>query len=146
MLGIPAVKIINDYMNPKKPLKKKLNISEHDRNVSTVILKAELNGQLTNVLLDSGAGVSIIDERSLNRLKGSAAISNLDEDLIDASGNKMDIVGKVCIKVLIKGSRQPVFHEFRVVNTNRCTNILLGRDFLKRFGSVTFDFETFLAF
>ena len=96
-------------------MKKKLNISEDDRNVSTVILKAELNGQLTNMLLDSGAGVSIIDERSLNRLKGLAAISNLDENLIDASGNKMDIVGKVCIKVLIKGSRQPVFHEFRGV-------------------------------
>ena len=105
-------------------------------------MKAELNGQLTNVLLDSGAGVSIIDERSLKRLKGSATRSNLDENLIDASGNKMDIVGKVCIKVLIKGSRQPVLHEFRVVNTNMCTNILLGRDFLKRFGSVTFDFET----
>ena len=54
----------------------------------------------------------------------------------------MDILSKVCIKVLIKGSRQPVFHEFRVVDTNRCTNILLGRDFLKRFGSVTFDCET----
>eukprot|EP00794_Sanderia_malayensis_P008440 gene8440-9341_t len=91
---------------------------------------------------DSGAGVSIIDKRSLHRLKGSATISNLDENLIDASGNKMDIVGKVCIKVLIKGSRRPVFHEFRVVNTNMCTNILLGRDFLKRFRSVTFDFKT----
>ena len=104
-------------------------------------MKAELNGQLTNVLLDSGAGVSIIDERSLNRLKGSATIVNVDENLIDASGNKMDIAGKIRIKVLIKGSRQHVFHEFRVVNTKTCTNILLGRDFLKRFGSVTFDFQ-----
>ena len=44
--------------------------------------------------------------------------------------------------VLIKGSNQPNFQEFHVVNTKRCTNILLGRDFLQRFGSVTFDFET----
>ena len=110
--------------------------------VSTVILKAELNGQLTNVLLDSGAGVSIIDERSLNQLKGSVEKFHVGENLIDASGNRVDIVGKVRVKVLFKGSRQPIFHEFRVVNTNTCTSILLGRDFLKRFGSVTFDFET----
>ena len=110
--------------------------------VSTVILKAELNGQLTNVLLDSGAGVSIIDERSLNQLKGSVEKFHVGENLIDASGNRMDIVGKFRIKALIKGSRQPIFHEFRVVNTNMCTSILLGRDFLKRFGLVTFDFET----
>ena len=37
--------------------------------MSTVVLKAEVDHQLTNVLLDSGAGLSIIDSESLKRLQ-----------------------------------------------------------------------------
>ncbi len=46
------------------------------------------------------------------------------------------------MKVFIKGSTTPLFQDFRVIPSESNTNILLGRDFLCMFGSVTFDFNT----
>ena len=116
-----------------------------NRKTLTVVLSAKLNGTPTNVLLDSGAGVSIMNEHSLKQIMKFVAIDNANEQLLDASGNKMIVLGKVTIDVSLKGSKQPVVQDFRVVNTNECINILPGRDFSQKFGSVTFNFDTHLV-
>ena len=76
------------------------------------------NGIPTTLLLDSGAGVSIIDEHSLKQIMKFTAMANASEKLLDASGNKMIVLGKVTIEVSLKGSEQPVVQDFRVVNAN----------------------------
>ena len=43
--------------------------------------------------------------------------------------------------MLIKGTKRAISHDFRVVKTKTCSNILLGRDFMTKFGSITFDFK-----
>ena len=52
----------------------------------------------------------------------------------------MDIAGVVKIQVKSKDLKS-VAHEFRVLNTKTYSNVLLSRDFMKRFGTLTFDFE-----
>ena len=127
------------------PTTKNVNTFQTNRKTSTVVLSAQLNGTPTNVLLDLGAGVSIIDEHSLTQIMKSAAMDNANEQLLDASGNKLIVLGKVTIEIFPKESEQPVAQDFRVVNTNSCVNILLGRDFLQKFGSVTFNFDTHMV-
>ena len=53
----------------------------------------------------------------------------------------MNVIVKVQIKVLIKGTKRAINHDFRVIEIKTCTNILLGRDFMAKFGSITFEFE-----
>ena len=53
----------------------------------------------------------------------------------------MDIAGVVKIQVKLHRVK-PVTHEFKVLNAKTYSNVLLGRDFMKLFGTVTFDFES----
>ena len=53
----------------------------------------------------------------------------------------MKILGKVTLTILIKGIYRPKSQEFRVIQTSRAANILLGRDFMEKFGSMTLDFQ-----
>ena len=66
-------------------------------------------------------------------------INDCEDNLVNASGDKMYIAGVVKIQVKIRGAK-PVKHEFKVLNAKTYSNVLLGRDFMKLFGTVTFDF------
>ena len=66
-------------------------------------------------------------------------ITACEDNLVNASGDKMDIAGVVDIQVKIQGAK-PVKHEFKVLNAKTYSNVLLGRDFMRLFGTVTFDF------
>ncbi len=100
--------------------------------MSTVVLKAEIDNQSTNVLLDSGVRVCVIDSESLQRLNITKTIMPTSDNLIDASGNTMEILGKITLNVLINGTHSTKSHDFRVIKTNRVANILLGRDFMEK--------------
>ena len=51
----------------------------------------------------------------------------------------MDICGVVTLEVKLRGIKT-VNQEFKVLNSKSYSNILLGRDFMKRFGSIKLDF------
>ena len=89
--------------------------------------------------MDSGAGPSVIDMGTLELLGLRNKITPCNENLVNASGHDMDIAGVVSINVQIRGTKR-VRHEFKVLNAKTYTNVLLGRDFMKLFGTVTFDF------
>ena len=108
---------------------------------STVVLKARLEGAYSNVLLDSGAAVSIIDSKTLENLKLTVKISSSSETLTDASGNNMKIRGFVTLNVHILGLKKTALQRFQVVDSHSPVSILVGRDFLRKFGQVTFDFD-----
>ena len=100
-----------------------------------------MENKIVNAILDSGAGCSIIDIGSLEEIGLADNIKCSHSCLISASGEKMDISGVVNITVRIKGI-MPVVQEFTVLATKSYNNILLGRDFMKLFGAVKFDFDT----
>ena len=64
-----------------------------------------------------------------------------NSDWFDASGNKMSIVGTVEIMVSIPGVSTHR-HTFQVLGRNSHSTVLLGRDYMKKFGSVKFDFTS----
>ena len=104
-----------------------------------VALKVKLEKKIVNATLDSGAGPSVIDMGTVEILGLQHKITDCEDNLVNASGDKMDIAGVVQIQVKIQGAK-PVKHEFKVLNAKTYSNVLLGRDFMKLFGTVTFDF------
>ena len=100
-----------------------------------------MENKTVNAILDSGAGCFIIDSGSLETIGLKDNINSCGSRLINASGDKMNIVGVVNINVQIIGVK-PVIHEFKVLDAKSYNNILIGRDFMKLFGSVKFDFDS----
>ena len=91
-------------------------------------------------MLDTGSSTSRIDLGTLKKIGlDNNANKNSAKSLINASGDKMKILGPVAINVTLTGS-QPRDQTFQVLDSITYSNILLGRDFMKTFGSVRFDF------
>ena len=120
-------------------------MSENDAKATrkTVTVKASLNGHKLNSTMDTGAGNSVIDSGSLEHIRLHDKVRKLRDDdsgLINASGDDMDIVGIVDIPVTMQNCKT-VLQEFKVLNTKSFSIVLIGRDFMSKFGTVTFDFE-----
>ena len=108
--------------------------------MNTVTLGVKINNIPVHAVLDSGAGCSVIDLGSVEKLSLSQNIIQANHKLIDASGNTMDIIGSITTVVNFSRMR-PINHEFKVLNSKTYTNILFGRDLMKMYGTVTFDFS-----
>ena len=52
----------------------------------------------------------------------------------------MEVLGIVEIEVKIQNMRA-LKHEFKVINTKSYRNVLIGRDFMRRYKRVSFDFQ-----
>ena len=102
-----------------------------------------LNNVTVNTLIDSGAGVSIVDIDTVNRigLRGQINISSDSNELIDASGNQMNIIGSVTIDVQLSKNGQIHRQNFKVLNSKTSNSVILGRDFLQKFGTVEINFD-----
>ena len=58
-------------------------------------------------------------------------------NIINASGEIMDISGSVELNMSVAGVRSK--QNFKVLNTETYTNVILGRDFMSKFHSIEFD-------
>ena len=93
-------------------------------------------------IIDSGAGTSVMDLGTFESLKLNKKLLLDSKDvLLDASDNKMDILGKVPLKVIIRGTNKEFIHEFQILNRRSYRNVILGRDAMSKFDEVTFDFS-----
>ena len=68
-------------------------------------------------------------------------IEQCDDVLRDASDNQMDILGIAKILVHVCGSGKRFYHNFRILNQRSYQNVIMGRDLMRKFKTVTFDFE-----
>ena len=92
-------------------------------------------------MLDTGSGTSVIDLGTLRKIGLDEHIDKSSAKmLINASGDHMEIIGSVTISVTIPGSH-PLNQAFQVLDSLSYSNILLGRDFMRQFGTVSFDFN-----
>ena len=97
---------------------------------STFYIKCAIKDFKANVLLDSGAGCSVISVDILHKLTMTEKdICRADKILLDASGNNMNIVGKIVLPVQVIGLREQKETEFYVVDANYSC-LLLGADYL----------------
>ena len=100
-------------------------------------MKCVIKKLITNAIVDSGAHCSIISSDILSKV--SEDILQTEKVLLDASGNYMNVIGKVILPIKVNGIKVKLV-EFYVVDSKRSC-LLLGRNFMKTFGSVTFDFR-----
>ena len=108
---------------------------------SSVVIAAKLHNLLTHVMLDTGSGVSVVDLGTLRRIGLDNCIdTSAAKSLLNGPGDQMKILGSVFISDTIPGS-QPRKQVFQVLDLVTYSNILLGRDFMRQFGTVRFDFK-----
>ena len=109
-------------------------------NRKNFVINVRINGAKVNAVLDSGAGVSIIDRTSLEALNICLDLKPSHKQLFDASGNTMDVDGVVFLNVEIPVSKETYRQIFYVIGNRNASKLLLGRDFMERFGVISFDF------
>lgn len=106
--------------------------------VASVVVRARLGTAQCNVLLDTGAGPSIIDQDSMKKLNLARFYSSETSigPVFDASGNRISVIGALTLPIVI-GPVSCTAHPIQVVNTSH-RNLILGRDFMSQFDSTTF--------
>ena len=105
-----------------------------------VTLGVHLDGARVAALLDSGASMSVIDERSVMDAKlGSKVEYTSALDSVSGVGGKALVLGTLTVNVDV-GDGQRVRHSMKVLSGVE-TVVILGRDFLSRFPSTEFDWQ-----
>ena len=100
-----------------------------------------MNKLARNAIIDSGAGVSIVDSATLAALNiAQKDIDKSEKELVDASGTAMNITGKAFIDVWVPELNRAYRHPFYILNNELNNKILLGRDFMSKIGLISFDF------
>ena len=109
----------------------------------TVTLRCYIRDVPTNSVVDSGAGPSLMTNGMFSKIpKGK--LSPADKTLKDASHNNIKLLGKVTLPVKIRGDTGKFVSknvEFFVSDCDDISCVLLGRNFMRQFGTVSFDFD-----
>ena len=93
-------------------------------------------------MLDSGAGASMATKGALGGV-ANLQLRPADKTLVDASGNDIRLLGMTTIPVEILGDNKRIVAKnvtFYVSDSEE-TCVLLGRNFMRTFGKVCFDFD-----
>ena len=104
----------------------------------------KVHGCQANIILDSGAGISLISSRYLNALSNVTPTFFRDQgspEVKTATGQSVEILGKVLLEIEINGEQWlfPVY-----IAENFKYDILLGTDFMIQ-SNVIIDFVNLLA-
>ena len=104
---------------------------------SSAMITAKVGGSTMIALLDSGAGPSVIGNSTLSSIADKG-------DTVEKSATKICAVGNT--EMSVEGSvnlfdcGDPCYQIFMVLSTEEPT-LILGRDYLKKFNYVTFDWD-----
>ena len=107
-----------------------------------VVIQTKLNNTNMNGMLDSGAACCVKDLGTVEKIGKRNEITPINNELFDASNNKMRIIGAVDIPIRVSSKLPTIIQRFYVLNSRTNCNILLGRDFMAKFGRVQFDFKS----
>ena len=91
----------------------------------SVVVKAEINGVPTTVILDSGAGPSVLDYGTLKNLGLAKRLSENPGKIYGLSLAPVVVIGSEDLIVDL-GDDQIVLQRFQITDTG--TNRILGRD------------------
>ena len=93
-------------------------------------------------MLDTGAAVCVTDLEIVKHIGLHKSIMETKSNLVDASGNAMPIIGAVDIPITVSPRLPTVRQRFYVLDSQSNSNVLLGRDFMQKFGTVSFNFNS----
>ena len=116
------------------------NLSIFLENESSAMITAKIGSTSLLALLDSGAGPSVIGSNTLSSICDKGYIKTDGASKIFAVGKtEMSVEGTINLMVDI-GCGSPCYQNFTVLNTMEHT-LILGRDFMRKYKQVTFDWE-----
>ena len=104
----------------------------------TVVINVSIENIICDAMIDSGAALSVIDERTIHKL--NLKIQPLKKDLraFDNSIVKSPGFVELCVKIGTKS----IIHKFVVITDQQGKSVLvLGRDFQKCFSQTIFDWK-----
>lgn len=121
--------------------KRVLRVECHGTGEEAVTLNVRVDGQPVAAMLDSGAGISVIDRRSAEALGVLPKLSPTQGlgDKVYGVGGHVEVVGTVSVDVSV-GQDKIRKHQMKVLNCEGSV-VILGRDFLSTFPSVEFDWQ-----
>ena len=96
-------------------------------------------------MLDTGAGLSIIDMGTLahmNLVPYIDTTTNYAVKCLGASGSNMNI-GTIELNTELVGTNLKITHMFRVLNAKSGRSIIIGRDLMRKYENVEFDFKEY---
>ena len=107
-----------------------------DLNTGDLKIAGDLEGQLLELLVDTGACVSAIDEQLVRKKHGSQQ-THITDGFIPSvktiNGEEVPVLGKIDAPVKLNGNvYQSQFHAMQ----NLAHEVILGRDFLQEHGAV----------
>ena len=122
-------------------MQQSINAVNYTDCVETVTIKCKLRGKSRNAMLDSGAGAALATKGPLDN--AGMQLRPADKTLVDASGNNIRLLGMINIPVEVFGddNRRIVKNVTFYVSDSDANCVLLGRNFMKAFGKVCFDFD-----
>ena len=106
----------------------------------SVLLPVKIANATLEMILDSGAGPSVIDLGTIRDLGLEKRVIRRVGRVYGVGQNPVELIGNITLEVDI-GDNQVTCHSFGVLHDNSKTRIL-GRDLLKKFGSTEFDWDT----
>ena len=81
-----------------------------------VVIQTKLNNTNMNGMLDSGAACCVTDLGTVEKIGKRNEITAIDNELFDASNNKMRIIGAVDIPVRVSSKLPTIIQRFYVLD------------------------------
>ena len=103
-----------------------------------VTLKVMIEGQEVAAMLDTGATPCVIDKSTADNLGLCRRLVHERSKVYGLCNNAVQVLGHVMAAIKV-GTLEPVIQKVQVLNSEEPT-VLLGRQFMKRLGTVTLDF------
>ena len=114
-----------------QPINTKANIKASD-----LTTEGQIGGTIVQLLVDTGACVSAIDEQFLKNIYGEFSLKISDgslDSIQTVSGEEVPLLGKITVSLNLNGSQYPcTFH----VMQSLADDAILGRDFLQENGAL----------
>ena len=125
---IPQIQTCNTSSNDQQPEKKR-TVSEFVG--SNVLISGDLQGYPVDLLIDTGACVSAINENLVKKIYGREYAAKMTDGVVPSvnaiSGDRVPVLGQISIPVKINGV---VYHSQFHVMQNLPYEAILGPDFL----------------
>ena len=103
----------------------------------SAVLPVTLNGEPITALLDSGAGPSVLDIRTVCDLGLDSKMTRKTGKVFGLSQDPVEVIGRVTL-TLDLGDEQVIQHSFEILDGAQDTCIL-GRDLLAKFDTTEFN-------
>ena len=109
------------------------------RDEKAASISVRIQGKTVRALLDTGARVAVMDKQTVDEFGLAHNVKLESSHVYDVSGVPVAVMGSIEIPIEVAANKTEWTHMYVLEGKEQA--LLLGRQFLKRFGRVVFDWE-----